>query len=239
MEPGSLVLQVSMVQRFYDPALGRFLSVDPVGPLENPINHFGRYHYANNNPYRYTDPDGRYACEGGKAACAAVAKQVGNIAKAAEALPQGSEGRQALARISSFFGKPGEANGVVVKADADLGGVADGRARIDSGVVTIRVDSQGITERSGSAAPDVLANALVHEGSHGVDQKRAGSMTYSRSELHQGEVRAYQAQGSYAQGSGRDVFGMLKSDGSVDGAQVQDLARQSVQLACQTGACRD
>jgi hypothetical protein len=48
-----------MQQRYYDPAIGRFLSVDPVGPLSNPINHFGRYHYAGNNPYRYTDPDGR------------------------------------------------------------------------------------------------------------------------------------------------------------------------------------
>jgi hypothetical protein len=49
------------VQRYYDPAIGRFLSVDPVGPLSNPINHFGRYHYANNNPYKYIDPDGRVA----------------------------------------------------------------------------------------------------------------------------------------------------------------------------------
>jgi len=47
------------VQRYYDPAIGRFLSVDPVGPLSDPIQHFGRYQYAYNNPYRYTDPDGR------------------------------------------------------------------------------------------------------------------------------------------------------------------------------------
>jgi RHS repeat-associated protein len=50
---------VYMQQRYYDPAIGRFLSVDPVGPLADPTNHFGRYHYANNNPYRFTDPDGR------------------------------------------------------------------------------------------------------------------------------------------------------------------------------------
>jgi RHS repeat-associated protein len=50
---------VYMQQRYYDPAIGRFLSVDPVGPLEDPIQNFGRYHYAYNNPYRYTDPDGR------------------------------------------------------------------------------------------------------------------------------------------------------------------------------------
>jgi RHS repeat-associated protein len=54
------------VQRYYDPAIGRFLSVDPVGPLQNPINHFGRYHYANNNPYRNTDPDGRAAMDWGE-----------------------------------------------------------------------------------------------------------------------------------------------------------------------------
>jgi hypothetical protein len=48
-----------MQQRYYDPAIARFLSVDPVGPLADPTNHFGRYHYAYNNPYRYTDPDGR------------------------------------------------------------------------------------------------------------------------------------------------------------------------------------
>jgi RHS repeat-associated protein len=52
---------VYMQQRYYDPAIARFLSVDPVGPLADPTNHFGRYHYANNNPYKYRDPDGRFA----------------------------------------------------------------------------------------------------------------------------------------------------------------------------------
>jgi RHS repeat-associated protein len=52
---------VYMQQRYYDPAIARFLSVDPVGPLADPTNHFGRYHYGLNNPYRFTDPDGRCA----------------------------------------------------------------------------------------------------------------------------------------------------------------------------------
>ena len=47
-----------MQHRYYDPAIGRFLSVDPVGPLSDPINHFSRYRYASNNPYRFIDPDG-------------------------------------------------------------------------------------------------------------------------------------------------------------------------------------
>lgn len=62
MEDPSLGL-VYMQQRYYDPNVGRFISIDPVGPLSNPINHFGRYHYANNNPYRFTDPNGEKPIE--------------------------------------------------------------------------------------------------------------------------------------------------------------------------------
>ena len=50
---------VYMQQRYYDPGIGRFLSVDPVTALSDPVGYFGRYHYANNNPYTFTDPDGR------------------------------------------------------------------------------------------------------------------------------------------------------------------------------------
>ena len=48
-----------MQQRYYDPEIGRFLSVDPVGADASAGVNFNRYSYANNNPYRFTDPDGR------------------------------------------------------------------------------------------------------------------------------------------------------------------------------------
>jgi RHS repeat-associated protein len=49
-----------MQQRYYDPSMGRFLSVDPVTALTNgDMRHFNRYGYAYNNPYKFTDPDGR------------------------------------------------------------------------------------------------------------------------------------------------------------------------------------
>ncbi|WOB51579.1 hypothetical protein NYR97_09630 [Xanthomonas hydrangeae] len=56
-----------MQQRYYDPSIGRLLSVDPVGV--SPINglNFNRYWYASNNPYKNKDPDGR--CDG-PATCA-------------------------------------------------------------------------------------------------------------------------------------------------------------------------
>lgn len=37
----------------------RFVSTDPVQPDPKNGQNFNRYHYANGNPYRYTDPDGR------------------------------------------------------------------------------------------------------------------------------------------------------------------------------------
>ena len=45
--------------RWYDAELGRFISMDPAGFDENNVQLFNRYAYANNNPYRYVDPDGR------------------------------------------------------------------------------------------------------------------------------------------------------------------------------------
>jgi RHS repeat-associated protein len=48
-----------MQQRYYDPGIGRFLSVDPVTADGNSGGNFNRYKYAANNPYRFTDPDGR------------------------------------------------------------------------------------------------------------------------------------------------------------------------------------
>lgn len=49
---------VYMQARFYDPLLGRFMGVDPIGVDTNNPHSFNRYAYANNNPYRFVDPDG-------------------------------------------------------------------------------------------------------------------------------------------------------------------------------------
>jgi len=46
--------------RIYSPDLGRFLSQDPVGFSESSTKSFNKYIYANNNPYKYKDPDGKF-----------------------------------------------------------------------------------------------------------------------------------------------------------------------------------
>lgn len=50
---------VYMQARYYDPVVGRFLSVDPVGPGPGDLFHLNRFNYANNNPVFNMDPDGR------------------------------------------------------------------------------------------------------------------------------------------------------------------------------------
>lgn len=53
-------LLVYQKARYYDPALGRFLSIDPVGFQASNPQSFNRYAYVNNNPTTYVDPDGRF-----------------------------------------------------------------------------------------------------------------------------------------------------------------------------------
>ena len=52
---------VYMKARYYDPAIGRFYSNDPVGFTDSSPMMFNRYAYANNNPYVYVDPNGESA----------------------------------------------------------------------------------------------------------------------------------------------------------------------------------
>jgi RHS repeat-associated protein len=50
---------VYMQARYYDPSIGRFLSVDPKAPKSGDLTSVSRFAYANNSPIGNTDPDGR------------------------------------------------------------------------------------------------------------------------------------------------------------------------------------
>ena len=47
-----------MGARYYNPQIGRFLSIDPKEADPSDMHSLNRYAYANNNPYRYVDPEG-------------------------------------------------------------------------------------------------------------------------------------------------------------------------------------
>ena len=48
-----------MQARYYDPVVGRFMGIDPIGPRLSEQVTFDRYAYGGNNPYKYVDPDGK------------------------------------------------------------------------------------------------------------------------------------------------------------------------------------
>ncbi|MET8151340.1 polymorphic toxin-type HINT domain-containing protein [Actinoplanes sp. NPDC049668] len=54
--------------RDYDPALGRFISVDPIQDLADP-QQWNAYAYANNSPVTLSDPTGTDPCPGGGGGC--------------------------------------------------------------------------------------------------------------------------------------------------------------------------
>src|SRR5690606_5672679 len=93
---------VYMQQRYYDPQLGLFLSVDPVTAYSNPIGQFHSYRYANNNPYRFTDPDGRQSVgemiDSGAEGC-------GPVSCAGWALLKGTWGALGAGGGSAWYGK--------------------------------------------------------------------------------------------------------------------------------------
>lgn len=89
-----------MQQRYYDSLLGTFLSADPVTPLGRGSGQFNRYRYANGNPVKNVDPDGRHCtgthiksvCEAGgvaglvtSTAGAGAARQANHALKQADA----------------------------------------------------------------------------------------------------------------------------------------------------------
>jgi RHS repeat-associated protein len=50
---------IYMQQRYYDPQVGRFFNIDPQSVDGKAAANFNRFAYANDNPYRFVDPDGR------------------------------------------------------------------------------------------------------------------------------------------------------------------------------------
>ena len=53
---------VYMQARYYDPNVGRFLSIDPVSVSQTNLFGFNRYAYADNSPVLEIDPDGMQSC---------------------------------------------------------------------------------------------------------------------------------------------------------------------------------
>lgn len=135
-----------MGARYYDPVLGRFVGTDPKGFDEGNIHSFNRYAYANNNPYKFVDPDGKsalvatgvgiLAIGGAYYALAPPSKQqemresIGRLARAIDSVlhnESASEQPAAGADKPSLLDSKGERH--VLDGDATGGGHAPGTGK--------------------------------------------------------------------------------------------------------------
>lgn len=89
-----------MQQRYYDPRIGSFLSVDPVTSYSSPMEAFNRYRYANNNPYHFVDPAGMQAC-GKSTTCRLAQGETGGTISLISHAADGSESSQVSSSSSN------------------------------------------------------------------------------------------------------------------------------------------
>ena len=145
-----------MQQRYFDPQIGRFLSVDPVTANSATGANFNRYWYGNNNPYRFTDPDGRQPFPTPQNFNVDMSKrvpnEVSNAWKTAEqaAAPKAvyASGTAGEAAGGGFVGGKGQvASGTVAVGVKGLSGNVSGPGAVMStpaGSVQLQASSKGI-----------------------------------------------------------------------------------------------
>jgi RHS repeat-associated protein len=166
-----------MQQRYYDPQIGRFLSVDPVTAYSNPMGAFNRYWYAGSNPYRFTDPDGRYACTRNGGTCAvkdaALADSFVKAAQTAHDKMRDGAAKTQLGGILEMIGTPNDGNGFTINfaslEKGTLGQFSMGGMDIDSEQISRSASKLGIDR-------NIVGGFVVgHEGVHNWDSMQPGA----------------------------------------------------------------
>lgn len=180
---------VYMQQRYYDPQIGRFLSVDPITAYEGDLRQFNRYAYAFNNPYRFVDPDGRQsvaACAANPANAAVCAEAGitagGNASGAAGAGAQSGGILRALARLFSFNNSANEGEsdrptGDDVKIDDKIAGQLEGRGWTEGEVRDLtRTDPAGTSVDNTGGRNDPATVYGTRDGGHVIVNDKTGNV---------------------------------------------------------------
>ena len=162
-----------MQARYYDPVTGRFMSNDPVGyTASNPVMSFNRYMYVNNNPYKYTDPNGEFLWGAFVGAAAEIAVQMVVENKGFSDLDYGRIGSSAAIGLVS-----GGVGGATAKLASHLGKAVVGTSSaMKPGVSRVLAEgTKGTISGASTAATSSTLTQLNDNGS--VDLGKVGSDT--------------------------------------------------------------
>lgn len=161
--------------------------------------------YANNNPVRFTDPLGLYACDGSKSQCATVSAGLKDIETAAGNLKSGSADQSRLNAVLGFYGKEGVENGVTVVFGRAGGNNAT--ANTQGNNVTVTLDLKQMRKNfsnrgDGSTVRSEIAGTIAHEGVHGINGRVNGGNPRNFVQEFATEHNAFEANAAVARGLG-------------------------------------
>lgn len=194
-----------MQARYYDPVVGRFLSNDPVGFLGHlggiqGVQGFNRYAYVNNNPYKFTDPDGEvanFAFGFTVGAGIGLANQlltgqdinVGKIALAGAAGLTGA-GITAAARLVTKAAGLGKVRGAAMKGLGEInasvaGDIIQGKETTVGGTLANIAGGKAASEAGeviGNAGGKILSKASTSRPTKGTPNSRKASRQAQRAD---------------------------------------------------------
>jgi RHS repeat-associated protein len=170
---------VYMQQRYYDPVAGRFLSVDPVTTEFKSGGHFNRYAYGENNPYKFTDPDGEApqslipdeAGGGG----------LGRGGRYADVAPRGADGGPVRLSIADTRANLQAARAGQVKANAEQGKAGEAQVKAEMGATA--TGSQ-VTFRTSDGSKTIVD---ITKSTNGAIEVKTGNAQLS---ANQGKMKA-------------------------------------------------
>lgn len=215
---------IYMQARYYDPAIGRFLSMDPVALDGKNLFGFNRYAYGNNNPVMNIDPDGRYTCsQSGKiVSCrdAGVTKFVDGIRTAQASYSSKSASYVTLGRVLTNLGEPDKAANINFELttrppNSPGGAAAGGIIRIDMKQLNGAPPKSYMAGNPGKTVEQVQmaigAGTIAHESQHEIDYLH-GAYPANRSDEKNTELNAYTTESVLGKGLGINIGLNSRSD---------------------------
>lgn len=201
--------------RWYDPAIGRFMGVDPVEVDPENIHLFNRYAYANNNPYRYVDPDGNSPLEWGFIA--------GDVVSLGVNIGIGNYGAAAWDVVNiglDIFAPPGVSQASHVFKGAALAGKAtkSGKSFQTYTKTNPKTGQTYCGRTSGCGTPE--QNVARRDSKHHMNKDGFGPAVLDKSSANSGAVRGREQQLI-------DAYGGARSTGGTSGNRINGISAKN------------